>query len=322
MNRVTRYIVAGDFGGTNLRAAVVSESGEVLGRHQVETPDTGTAEQTQQHVVALMQSVAETCPEPPVAASIASAGLIDAAHGRVVISPNAPAFRNVVLTEPVATALGVPCFIENDASAAALGEHRFGAGRPFRHLIHVTVGTGIGGGLVLNGRLYRGARGFAGEIGHVILDPAGPPCNCGSRGCLEAIASGTAFAERARRLLASGKSSTFAAVVGDETPSGEHLHKAAIQGDALAEAEIRHGGHMLGLALGSLTNVLNPEAITISGGLVVLGDMYFDPMREAISSLAYGPTSGVKVLFTELDQDAGLLGAVAVALEHLEQADA
>lgn len=319
---MTRSILAADFGASNLRAAIVNDAGEISVRHETATPANAEADVIIETVIALLSRVVAASPTPPESACIAIAGLVDAVAGKLIISPNAPGFRNLALTEPVSRALGMPCALENDASAAALGEHRFGAGRPFRHLIHVTVGTGIGGGLVLNGRLYRGSRGLAGEIGHIILDPAGPSCNCGSRGCLEAMASGTAFAERARRLVSSGKSALVAEIAGGAAPTGEHLYAAAKQGDALAEAEIRHAGHMLGLALGSLINVLNPEAVTISGGLTVLGDMYFDPMREAIASLAYGPAAGVAIRFSELDQDAGLLGAAAVALEYLDQADA
>ncbi len=288
-------------------------------RRQAETPANAGADAILEQVVGLLSMVAGESPEPPEACCIAIAGLVDAIAGRVIISPNAPGFRNLGLTEPVSRALRLPAFIENDASAAALGEHRFGAGRDFNHIVHVTVGTGIGGGLVLNGHLYRGARGLAGEIGHIILDPAGPSCNCGSRGCLEALASGTAFAERARRLVSSGRSSILADIAGGEPPNGEHLFRAATQGDALAEAEIRNAGHLLGLGLGSLVNVLNPEAITISGGLLVLGDMYFGPMRESLASLAYGPAAGVEIRFSELGDDTGLLGAAAVALEYLEQ---
>lgn len=318
MSIVPRYILAADFGGTNLRAAIVSEEGDVSVRNQVDTPASGNRDEILNTVVSLLSNTAAQSGLPIVAASIANAGLIDASRGRVVISPNAAGFRDLVLTEPVSAELGVPCFIENDASAAALGEHRYGAAKRYRHLLHVTVGTGIGGGLVLNGRLYRGARGFAGEIGHIILDPAGPPCNCGSRGCLEALSSGTGLATRARRLIGAGRSALLAEIAAGQSPSGEHLFEAAQRGDTVCEAEIRNAGHTLGLGIGSLLNVLNSEAVTISGGLTVLGDMYFGPMRDALASLAYGPAAGVQVLFSSLGQDAGLLGAAAVALEYLD----
>jgi glucokinase len=308
-------ILAADFGGTRLRAAVVDETGAVSGRREVESPD--QREGVLPIVLSLLEATVEEAGGHVDACCIASAGMIDAVRGRVIISPNIPGFRGLELTGPVAERLGIPAYIENDASAAALGEFRFGAGREYRHFAHLTLGTGIGGGLVLDGRLYRGARGFAGEFGHMTIDPTGPDCSCGSRGCVEAFASGTAFARRAKRLVESGRSRILAEVVGADEPSGEHLLAAAQNGDALSEAEIRNGGHCLGLGVGSLINLLNPEAITLSGGLLAMGDLYLEPMKKAIAATAFGPTTGVAIRLSELGDDAGLLGAAAVALEYL-----
>lgn len=317
---MTRTVLAADFGGTHLRAAVVDENGQVLARDERPTPTEATAASVTAEIVSLLRSVAPGPGAAPSAVCIATAGLVDADAGRVILAPNIPGFRNLPLTEPVAAALGMPAFIENDASAAALGEFRFGAGRGLRHLLHATLGTGIGGGLVIDRRLYRGAKGLAGEIGHIVIDPSGPRCNCGSRGCLEALVSGVAFAQRARRLLAKGKSPRLAAIAAGREPNGRDLLVAAQEGDTAAEAEIRNGGHVLGLGLGSLVNVLNPDAVTLSGGLLGMGEMLLGPMRDALSSLAYGPASGTKVLLSELGDDAGLLGAAAVAFERLEDA--
>lgn len=317
---MTRTVLAADFGGTHLRAAVVDENGRVLARDERPTPTEATAASVTAEIVSLLRSVAPGPGAAPSAVCIATAGLVDADAGRVILAPNIPGFRNLPLTEPVAAALGMPAFIENDASAAALGEFRFGAGRGMRHLLHATLGTGIGGGLVIDRRLYRGAKGLAGEIGHIVIDPSGPRCNCGSRGCLEALVSGVAFAQRARRLLAKGKSPRLAAIAAGREPNGRDLLVAAQEGDTAAEAEIRNGGHVLGLGLGSLVNVLNPDAVTLSGGLLGMGEMLLGPMRDALSSLAYGPASGTKVLLSELGDDAGLLGAAAVAFERLEDA--
>ncbi len=317
---MTRTVLAADFGGTHLRAAVVDENGRILARDERPTPAEATAASVTAEIVSLLRSVAPGPGAAPSAVCIATAGLVDADAGRVILAPNIPGFRNLPLTEPVAAALGMPAFIENDASAAALGEFRFGAGRGMRHLLHATLGTGIGGGLVIDRRLYRGAKGLAGEIGHIVIDPSGPRCNCGSRGCLEALVSGVAFAQRARRLLAKGKSPRLAAIAAGREPNGRDLLVAAQEGDTAAEAEIRNGGHVLGLGLGSLVNVLNPDAVTLSGGLLGMGEMLLGPMRDALSSLAYGPASGTKVLLSELGDDAGLLGAAAVAFERLEDA--
>lgn len=315
---MTTTVLAADFGGTHLRAAIVTEAGEMLARTDHATPSEGTPDSIIGHVVELLAATAAGASPAPSAVCIATAGLIDADKGKVILAPNIPGFRNLVLTDPIASKLGVPAFIENDASAAALGEFRFGAGQGTRHLLHATLGTGIGGGIVIDGKLYRGARGLAGEIGHIILNPAGPKCNCGSRGCLEAMVSGVAFAERARKMMNLGKSERLKEIVGGSEPSAAHLHAAAVAGDALCEAEIRNGGHLLGLGLGSLVNVLNPDAVTLSGGLLAMGDMLIGPMKEAMYSLAYGPAAGTLVRISTLGEDAGLLGAAAVAFERLE----
>lgn len=310
-------MLAADFGGTHLRAAVIAEDGTILQRADHHTPESATTDEIIAQIVDLLASTAALASPPPVAACIATAGLINADEGKVVLAPNIPGFRNLVLTTPVAQKLGISTYIENDASAAALGEFRYGAGRGTRHLLHGTLGTGIGGGIVIDGKLYRGATGLAGEIGHIIIDPAGPRCNCGSRGCLEAMVSGVAFAERARYLLENAKSPTLRELVGHEEPTAAHLYQAAAKGDQLCEAEIRHGGHLLGLGLGSLVNVLNPDVVTLSGGLLAMGDMLLEPLREAMYSLAYGPSAGTLVRLSTLGDDAGLLGAAAVAFERL-----
>jgi glucokinase len=314
---MTRVVLAADFGGTHLRAAMVDEAGHVRDRRELDTPAEARPETIIAEVSGLLFQIAADSPEKPAGACLACAGLINADAGQVILSPNVPAFRNMVLTTPVAQRLGIPAYIENDASAAALGEFRFGAGRGTRHLLHATVGTGVGGGIVLDGRLYRGARGLAGEIGHVIMDPAGPLCNCGSRGCLEALVSGVAFAGRARRLLEQNRAPILRDVVGELAPTGVDLFAAAAAGERAAEAEIRNGGHILGLALGSFVNILNPDAVTLSGGLLVMGEMFLGPMREAMYSLPYGPASGTEVRLSQLDDDAGILGAAAVAFERL-----
>jgi glucokinase len=315
---MTRLVVAADFGGTNLRAALVDEDGNVFARRERPTPATASPAEILGVISGLLDQVAGASAQRPLAACLATPGLINADEGMVVLSPNIAGFRNLVLTVPVAEHLSMPVFIENDASAAALGEFRFGAGRGSRHLLHATLGTGIGGGIVIDKRLYRGAKGLAGEIGHVILDPAGPRCKCGSRGCLEAMVSGTAFAARAKKIIASGNSPGLLELAGGREPTAEDLHHAAIKGDRTCEAEIRHGGHLLGLALGGLANVLNPDVITLSGGLLNMGEMLLAPMHESMFSIAYGPASGTFVKLTELAENSGLLGAAAVAFERIQ----
>ncbi len=316
---MTRTVLAADFGGTHLRSAIVTEAGEILHREDHPTQSATNPQGVVAQIVEMLAGTVAASGASPLAVCIATAGLINADQGKVILAPNIPGFRNLVLTTPVAERLSVPAYIENDASAAALGEFRFGAGRGTRHLLHATLGTGIGGGIVIDGKLYRGASGLAGEIGHIILNPAGPKCNCGSRGCLEAMVSGVAFAGRAAKIISEGKSPVLLEIVGDGEATAEHLYEAAVKGDTLCEAEIRHGGHLLGLGLGSLVNVLNPDAVTLSGGLLAMGDMLIGPMREAMYSLAYGPAAGTLLRTSELGEDSGLLGAAAVAFERLDR---
>lgn len=300
-----------------MRAALVTADGLLSHRRQVSTPKVATSESIVREIVGLLMAVAENAEGVPLGACLAVPGLINGDAGTVVIAPNVPGFRNLNLTTPVSESLGIPCFIENDASAAGLGEFRFGAGRGARNLLHATLGTGIGGGIVIEGRLYRGSKGLAGEIGHMVIDPSGPVCNCGSRGCLEAMVSGVAFAGRAKRLISLDRSPFLKERVGTRDPSAADLFAAARSGCQHSAAEIQHGGHLLGLALGGLTNVLNPDAITLSGGLLAMGEMFLEPMRKAMFSIAYGPASGTIVRLSTLGDDAGLLGAAAVCFERL-----
>ncbi len=318
-----RTVLAADFGGTTFRVAIVDSAGALLARDAVPTPSTQAPAELLEAVLELLHRVASAAAQAPSAVCVAVPGLVDADAGKVIIASNVAGFRNLVLTVPIAERLGIPSFIENDVSAAALGELRFGAARGVRNLLHAGLGTGIGGGIVIDGRLYRGAAGLAGEIGHMILDPSGPICNCGSRGCLEAMASGVAFADRARQLAATGKSPVLVAKLAakpvGEALTGQDLFAAAVDGDALCEAEIRHGGHLLGLALGSLVNALNPDMVTLSGGLLGMGEMLLEPLRQAMASIARGNASGALLRLTELGDSAGLLGAAAVAFERLDE---
>lgn len=296
----------------------MDRGGRIAARREFETGLIESPEDAIVRVSDLLQSVAAESNVDPVAACLGTPGLVDAVRGVVVLSANLPGFRNLQLASAVEARLGIPSFAENDANVAALGEFRYGAGRGFRHLLHATLGTGIGGGLVIDGRLYRGAWGLAGEIGHVVIDQSGPRCNCGSRGCLEALVGGAAFARRAQRLLDRQSSPILAQLVAARAPTSSDLFKASEMGCAAATAEIQNGAHLLGITLGGFVNVLNPDVVTLSGGLLRMGELFLEPMRAALRSIAYGPASGTKLMTSTLGDDAGLLGAAAVAQERLE----
>ena len=203
--------------------------------------------------------------------------------------------------------------MDNDGHCAALGERHFGQGQDVQHFVTLIVGTGIGGGLVLDGEVWRGARNAAGELGHVVVDAAGPPCSCGNRGCVESFASGSGLAARARALIASEGQPPF-----DTDPAGEvsaeALGRAAAGGHAGALAVIADGGRALGVALSSLLNVLNPQRVILGGPVLRLGDAFVGPLRAEVAARAL-PTArdSCDIVLSDLD-DAALLGAAALVL--------
>jgi glucokinase len=210
----------------------------------------------------------------------------------------------------------VPAHIINDASAAALGEHSIGSGQGLADMIFITVSTGIGGGIIVDGKLYGGADGCAGEIGHMIVQLDGPRCSCGRHGCLESLASGTAIARMARERLGDGEKSLLhdMAGVGAAEVNGETVFKAAKRGDKLSCDIISAAGRYLGVGLGNLVNIFNPEMIVVGGGVSEMGEMILGPARRSMREYAFGlPARTVRVVRAKLRADSGLLGAAIYA---------
>ncbi|MBF8286519.1 MAG: hypothetical protein HW393_333 [Dehalococcoidia bacterium] len=235
-----------DLGGTKVRALVADRSGRVLGD---DIRPSGAAEGLATVLGRMVESLdaalarAGVEREQLAGLGIASPGAVDVERGVVPNAPQLPGWQDVPLARLMAERVGVPALLENDASAAALGEHRFGAGRGTRHMLYITVSTGLGGGIIIDGELYRGKSGAAGELGHMIIDIDGPPCGCGARGCLEALASGTAIARRGERLAESGDSPVLARLRGQEGPvTAEMMKRAADMGDAASREAFREAG--------------------------------------------------------------------------------
>jgi glucokinase len=251
------------------------------------------------------------------AVAVAAPGTIDHERGIVRDPPNLPGWGAVPIVEALRDAFRVPVVLENDANAAALGEHAFGAGRDFRHMIFITVSSGVGGGIIIDGRLYRGATGAAGEVGHMVLDETGPTCGCGRRGCLEALASGTAIAARAAALVAEGKSPALARLARHSSPlTAEHVVRAAAEGDAVARKIIEEAGHYLGLGLVNLVHVFNPHGIVIGGGVSRAGDLILKPTREVVRQRCFALSQqGLQIVQGVLGDRAGALGAIAALRE-------
>jgi glucokinase len=212
--------------------------------------------------------------------------------------------------------LGIPVFLGNDANAAALGEFAYGAGRGYRHVIYITVSTGVGGGIISDGRLLEGQRGAAGEVGHVIVEPGGPLCGCGNRGCLEALISGTAIARQAREALVAGRESAIGGLA-EADPHGvaaEVVVRAARGGDGLAGELLETAGRRLGTALLGLVHIFDPQVIVVGGGVTNAGELLMKPARDTMfAGLMPIFKEGLEVVPPDLGADAGLYGAVALA---------
>ncbi|MEW6059574.1 MAG: ROK family glucokinase [Actinomycetota bacterium] len=313
---MTDQAIGIDVGGSKIAALRVARDGEILARATVATPaeDPGAT-------VGAMIEVAEGLATPDVVAvGIGAAGMVDANEGVLRYAPNL-AWREFPIGRLVREALELPCQVDNDANVAAWGEYRFGAGRGYGHMLLVTVGTGIGGGIVAGRRLFRGAHGFAAEIGHVIVEPGGPPCGCGNRGCWEQVASGSAIGRLGRAAVVEHPDSVLARLAGNDPGevTGKTVTEAARQGDDLALAILCQVGGRLGEGIAGLVNTLDPQVVVVGGGAVAAGDLLLEPARKAYLSAVEGPDHRpvVPIVAAELGNDAGAVGAATLALEEL-----
>lgn len=260
--------------------------------------------------------------DPAVASvGIAAAGLVETDTGSMRFAPNL-AWRDVPLTAYVTEALGVPSCADNDNTAAAWGESRVGAGVGARHLLFVGVGTGIGGGFVIDGRLVRGAHGFAAEIGHIVVEPDGPPCGCGNRGCWEQVASGTAIARGGRSAVRRHRYSDLVERSGGDPRSvtGVMVTEAARAGDTASCGILVEVGHRLGQGIAALVNILDPELVIVGGGVSDAGDLVLAPARDAFARFVEGAAHrpSVPIVAAQRGGDAGAIGAALLAMERFD----
>ena len=307
-----------DLGGTKILSLVVDEAGRVVGEDLRATEAAGGPEAVLRRIHDSLRAALRAAGAGATlgAVGIAAPGPIDAGRGVVVEAPNLPGWANVPIAARLGELLGCPTMLENDANATAWGEFTAGAGKGSRHMIYMTISTGIGGGLVLDGRLYRGANGGAGEIGHVPLVADGPRCGCGAHGCLEALASGTAIARRARELMAEGRAPVLARLVATSGVTAELVHEAAQQGDGGARAAIEEAGRHLGSGLVTFVNLFNPDLIVIGGGAAKIGAMLLDPALEEMHASAMRlAREHVRIVPAALGDRAGALGIAALARE-------
>jgi glucokinase len=295
-----------DLGGTKIAAGLVDDSGRMLARREVPT-----GEPAPETVIASIAAlVRELDPHAECEVGVGAAGLVDYERGFYRYGPNL-GLRDVELAESLSKRLGVRVLLDNDANVACWGEHRFGSGRGTRHFLCVTLGTGIGGGMVLNGRPYRGAHGGAAEIGHMVVDVDGPMCGCGRRGCWEQLASGKALERIAREGLAPGSVLYHRASRDPAKLNGPMVTDAARENDPYATQVLDEWAHWVGLGLASLVNILEPERIAIGGGLSSDWDLYGAAAVRAMTDRMEAPTyrAAPEVVPAELGRDAGIVGA-------------
>lgn len=296
-----------DLGGTQVKAARFSPSGE---REAVARADSPAREDAGAILEALLAAARELFPDGgPAGIGIGVAGVLDIEEGRIIQSPNLPALSAYPLRNRLQSALGgVPIRMMNDANAAALGEFHAGAGLPFRSMVLLTLGTGVGGGIVFDGKIWEGAAGVAGEVGHMCIQAGGPLCSCGARGCLEACVSGWALVREAKIIASRNPASPIPSMT-DLTP--KRLAELALAGDADVRALWEKCGRMLGIGIANLMNLLNPEAIILAGGLAQAGPLLLDPARKAWEMQAFRRAYvSSQVLPASLGEWAGVRGAI------------
>jgi len=302
-----------DVGGTNVKIALVNEQGSIIYSNSIPTRAEMGYEYTINNMKeAITDLLKETKSEPKDIEGMGFGfpGQIDCQKGVVRLAPNIPGWVDVPIAEIMEKEFGIPTRVDNDVRCAALGELNFGAGVGCENLICITVGTGIGSGLIVNGKLVRGASNAAGEIGHIKLDiKGGPLCGCGDRGCLEAFASGPSIVAMAEEYIKGGKSTKYRELANpDITPYV--VSEAAKLGDPVAKRIFTIMGEYIGIGLTSVVNLLNPEKIIIGGGVAAAGDILMDPIKETIIKRAM-PISGaaVQVVPAQLGNTAGVIGA-------------
>ena len=299
-----------DVGGTKIAAAVVTPEGEIL--NEVRYPSSGPKERLLSSIARSVNEVRDRFEVGGVC--LAVPGTVSTEENKIIDAPNLHAIEGIPLKDELEERTGLTITVENDANAAAWGEYRFGAGSEVSHLLFITLGTGVGGGVISHGILLRGAQGAGGEMGHITIQATGPRCGCGNHGCLEALASGTAIARRAREVASEKPDSALGQLAVERAVLGEDVAELARQGDEAAISVLHETGVWLGIGLAGFVNVFNPEVIAIGGGAARAGDLILDAARHEVHLRAMSPSRDlVEIKEATLGAESGVLGAAALA---------
>jgi len=317
-----KFVIGVDLGGTKISAAAVSDDGTAThGLRSIPTQPELGADGVVDRIIGLIEGVIrDTITETGatrkdfVGIGVGAPGPLDRENGLVVVAPNL-GWRDFPLRDRVSIPLGLPVTLDNDANCATVGEWWLGAARGGRNVIGITIGTGIGGGIIVDGTLYHGASDVAGEVGHTTIDVNGRYCKCGNYGCLEAYASGPAIATRAREALVREDTASMLPSMVDgqlDRITAETVYDAAKAGDGLAHEIVRDTARYLGAGIASLLNIMNPDIVVVAGGVTLAGEALFGPLRTEVRRRAFGSAvRAVRIVPAELPGTAGVVGAVA-----------
>ncbi len=310
-----KIVLAADLGGTNLRVAAINENGNICYQTRTNTPKQGDADKIVELILKLAE---ENCRAAASAGevsgfTVAVPGTVNPVSKIISNAPNVPALENFPLAVTLSNKLNLPVDIENDANAAAVGENWLGASKGFQNSICVTLGTGVGGGIIIDGKILRGVDGTAAEIGHICVEPNGVLCGCSSYGCVEQYSSAQAIVRLTRQLESRYPESSLR---NEPDLTSLDIYNAGKNGDSLALEVFLQQGYYLGVALAGLINVLNPEVIVIGGGAAAGSDLFMPHLLEQVNRRAYRqPVKRVKIVLAQCGDNAGILGAAKLALD-------
>ena len=309
-------VVAGvDIGGTKISIAVAHASGAIIAARRVPTDAEAGPLRALDNIESVLNDLISETSSPLLAIAVGSPAPIDVDRGLILSPSNLRSWVEFPVVELLEERFGVPVVLENDANAAAVGEHIYGAGRGCENVLYVTVSTGVGGGLIINGQLYRGAATGAGEIGHTVVQPDGHLCNCGSIGCLETVSSGHHLARRAKERLRAGERSMIREMVTDlEEVTARVVVDAVTSGDRLAEDVWDEACRFLAIGIANAITLIAPELVIVGGGVASAGDLLFEPLREQVPGfVSMVPAEVIRIVPAQLGTESGVHGAVALA---------
>ncbi len=316
-------IVGIDIGGTKIAVAAAGINGRIIAKAKMPTEVQKGPNYTIGKMMELVRQVLhESHVWRPLAIGVGCGGPLDPDEGVILSPPNLPGWDAIPLKQILENEFGTYVYIDNDANAAALGEFRFGAGADINNMVYITVSTGIGGGIIINGQLLQGIRASAGEIGHQTILKDGVRCNCGNRGCLEALASGTAIARRAREALSNRRDSLMLKLANGDVNSvtAETVVSAARDRDPLALQIWEDTIEYLSIGVANVITTLAPDMVVVGGGVSDAGDLLYPALREAVNKRVFlVPMDRVKIAPPKLGSEVGVVGAIAVALQQLER---